>query len=227
MERNSRKRIGVVLCGAGHRDGSEIQESVLTMLCLLEEGADIQCLSLNKPQANVMDHLSGAKLGEKRNMMTESARIARGKIQDIASKPADEWAKILDGVVLPGGFGAALNLCTYAERGVDMTVDEHLTKLLKSMYVAKKPIGAVCIAPVILAKVFGEYHPKITIGRDSETAEKIQKMGATHVICGTNDSVVDETHRLITTPAYMLAEEMSEFHPGIRKLAQHVIRLTK
>ena len=225
MNPKGKKRIGVILCGAGHRDGSEIHESVIAMLSLLEEGAELQCLSLNKSQVNVIDHLTGSPSHEKRNMLTESARIARGKIVDIASKTADVWASELDGLVLPGGFGSAFNLCTYAQKGEHMTVDDSVENLLKAMYVNKKPIGAICIAPVILSKVFGEYHPKITIGTDPSTAEKVEKMGAAHVNCQPDDCVVDAIHKLVSTPAYMLAENCSEFYPGIKKLARHVLKM--
>lgn len=225
MNPKSKKRIGVVLCGSGSRDGSEIQESVIAMLSLLEEGAELQCLSLNKPQVRVVDHISDSTTQEKRNMMTESARIARGKILDIADKPAETWAAELDGLVIPGGFGVAFNLCSFAEHGDRMKVDSTLEKLLHAMYIKKKPIGAICIAPVILAKVFGEYHPKITIGTNEDTAAKVEKMGAVHVHCQPDDCVVDSAHKLVSTPAYMLADHCSEFYPGVKKLAHNVLKM--
>lgn len=213
-------RIAVLLGGCGHRDGAEIQEAVMTLLGLDEAGAEVRCLSRDKIQAKVVNHLTGLVTGEERNVLVESARIARGAVVDVAeADPAG-----LDGIVVVGGFGAALNLCDFASKGDAMQVDGEVARLLLSMHEAGKPIGAVCIAPVILARLFGPKKARLTIGDDPATAAAVERMGAVHVACGSADCVVDEANRLVTTPAYMLAKSVKELK-GIWKLALEVVRL--
>lgn len=216
-------KVGVILSGCGHQDGAEIHESVITMLALEEDGAELQLFSIDKAQTKVVNHIKGEVTKEKRNVMVESGRIARGKIRPVKEASVDE----LDAVVIPGGFGAALNLCNFAEKGPAMKVDPDVEKLLRAMYDAKKPIGAVCIAPVILAKVFGPEKVTLTIGSDPGVAEKVGQMGAKHVVCTVDNCVVDEENRVVTTPAYMLGTCVKDIHGGIRKLAREVLRLVR
>lgn len=217
-------RIGVLLCGSGHRDGSEIQEAVLTMLALEEEGATLHCLSLAKPQAAVFDHLTGKLApGEPRIMIIEAARIARGKIRDAAIVTPDD----LDALVIPGGFGVASNFCDYAARGAEMTVDRDVEHLLISMHEARKPIGAVCIAPVVVGKALGKLGIKLTLGKDPKAAADLESWGARSVECDPAHCVVDESNLIVSTPAYMLGEQISDIAPGIRALAKEVVRLAK
>lgn len=216
-------RVGLVLSGCGFKDGSEIHESVLAMLALEEAGAKLRIFAPDVAQASVIDHKTGHVVGASRNVLHESARIARGDIQDLAQAKADD----LDAIVLPGGFGAATNLCNFASVGADMTVNPHLVRLLETTHEQGKPIGALCIAPVILAKVFGSKGCRITIGHDPETAQSIELLGAKHIECAVDGIVVDELNHLVTTPAYMLGHSVRDIHSGIRKLADEVVRQVK
>jgi len=216
------KKIGVVLSGCGVMDGSEIHEAVLTLLALDRAGAEAVCMAPNIKQYHVVNHLAGEESkGEARNVLTESARIARGKIRDIASVKAGQ----LDALIFPGGYGAVKNLCDYAFKGPDCSVNPDVVRLATEMHAARKPIGIVCIAPVIAAKTFGGEHPQITIGADKNTARDIEKMGAKHVVCRVEDCVVDKERKFVSTPAYMLARNIKEAAEGIEKLVRAVIEL--
>lgn len=218
------KKVGVILSGCGVNDGAEIHEAVLTMTALDRAGAEIICLAPDKDQADVIDHSTGKPSAEKRNVLKEAARIARGKIQDVARVTADQ----LDAVVLPGGFGAAKNLCTFAKDGADAKVDPGVAKLLKEMHAKKKPIGALCIAPAILAKLFGpDYKVELTIGTDAGTAAALSKMGARHKNAKVSEVVVDAANRIVTTPCYMLATRISEVADGADKLVHKLLELSR
>ena len=215
------KKIGVVLSGCGVRDGSEIHEAVFTLLAIDQQGCEAVCMAPNAdfPTTN---HLTMDGDGEKRNALVESARIARGKIRDIK----DVKAADLDAIILPGGFGAANNLCNFAVQGASAVVHPEVSRLLKEMASASKPIGAICIAPVVVATVLGGLiSPTVTIGNDVATAGEIEKTGAKHLNCQVADVVVDKKNRLVTTPAYMLAGRISETHAGIIKCVAAVIEL--
>lgn len=216
-------RVGVVLSGSGRFDGSEIHESVLTLLAIDRAGAQAYCVAPNKNQREVIDHVTTHVARETRNILTESARIARGQIRDIREVQAAD----LDAVILPGGYGAAKNLSDFVWKGERCWVDGDVYRLLREMYAAKKPIGAVCIAPAVLAKVFSPEKPKLTIGRCENTAAALQAMGARHVSAGPDEIVVDEQLGIVTTPAYMLAERISEVASGIERLVSEVIRMAK
>jgi enhancing lycopene biosynthesis protein 2 len=217
-------KIGVVLCGSGVFDGSEIHEAVLTMLALDRAGAEMTLMAPDKPQMHVINHITGDETGESRNVLIESARIARGEIVDVASAKAEHF----DAVILPGGFGAAKNLCTFATEGDACTVDEDVQKLLVDMHAAGKPIAALCIAPAVLAKVFGpDLHPSITIGNDSGTAAALEALGARHVDATVADIIVDEENRMITTPCYMLAGRISEVADGAEKAVDALLKMAK
>jgi enhancing lycopene biosynthesis protein 2 len=218
-------RIAVVLSGCGVFDGSEIHEAVLTLLALDRAGAEYQCLAPNKNQMHVVNHVTKQlAAGEARNVLVESARLARGQIKDLAAASVDEF----DAVILPGGFGAAKNLCDYAVKHDQCEIDPGLKKFLHAMHQAGKPIGAICISPVILARAFGkDGSPKVTIGTDPDTANHIESMGAEHMGCPVDDFIVDEGKRMVTTPAYMLARSIKEAATGIEKLVNEVLRLTR
>ena len=216
------KQIGVVLSGCGVFDGSEIHEAVLTLLAIDRAGAEVVCCAPDIRQAHVINHLTGEESkGETRNVLTESARIARGKVRDVAGVKASE----LDGLIFPGGFGAAKNLCDYAFRGPDCSVNSDVARLAKEVHAAGKPIGVVCIAPVLAAKLFGGEHPQLTIGTDKNTAKDIEKCGASHVACAVTEFVLDKQHKLVSTPAYMLAQSIKDAAEGIEKLVRAVIEM--
>ncbi|BCS52379.1 isoprenoid biosynthesis glyoxalase ElbB [Geobacter sp. SVR] len=215
------KKVGVVLSGCGVRDGSEIHEAVFTLLAIDQCGAEAVCMAPDAefPETN---HATMEETGAKRNALVESARIARGDIRNIAAVTAAD----LDAVIFPGGFGAAKNLCDFAVKGAAASVHPEVARLLKEMAAAKKPIGAICIAPVVTAAVFGkELAPTLTIGTDAGTAAEIGKTGARHQDCAVTECVVDRENKLVSTPAYMLATHISEVHEGIGKCVREVIAL--
>ena len=216
-------KIGVMLAGCGVMDGSEIHESVLTLLALAREGAEAVCMAPDGEQHDVVNHLTGKPSPEKRNILVESARIARGKIKNVK----EVQAKDLDGLIFPGGYGAAKNLCTFAFDGPDCKVHPEVARLAREIQESGKPIGAICIAPALIAKIFEKKSVKLTIGSEAETAGAIQKMGNQHVICSVSQTCLDESHRLVSTPAYMLAKNIAEAYEGIEKLVSEVLRLAK
>ncbi|HEX6983936.1 MAG TPA: isoprenoid biosynthesis glyoxalase ElbB, partial [Planctomycetaceae bacterium] len=211
-------KIGVILSGCGVLDGSEIHEAVLMLLSLSQRGAEFQCMAPDKTFTAV-NHLTKRPEKEPRNVLAESARIARGNVLRLADVQADDY----DAFVLPGGFGAAKNLCTFAADGPGCEVDPDVARLLTDAHRAGKPLGFACIAPAVAAKVFGTDSPKLTIGHDAETASKLKAMGAKHVSCDVKDIVVDEAHRIVSTPAYMEAKSLAELYLGIDKLVAQVL----
>ncbi|HIE64584.1 MAG: isoprenoid biosynthesis glyoxalase ElbB [Nitrospira sp.] len=218
-----RRKIGVVLSGCGHLDGAEIQETVVTLLAIDRAGAEAVCMAPDIDQMHVIDHRTGKEMSDKRNVLIESARIARGNIQDL--KGVDPAG--LDALILPGGYGAAKNLCDFAVKEENCQVDPDVGKLVRSILDARKPIGVICIAPALMAKVAqgkGEL-VKLTIGNDGETAAALQKMGTEHVDTKVEDIVVDEVHRIVSTPAYMLGKRISEVAEGIEKLVKKVVNM--
>jgi enhancing lycopene biosynthesis protein 2 len=216
-------KVGVILSGCGFKDGAEIHESVLTLLALDRAGAETVCFAPDIPQAQVVDHVTGKPTGERRNVLTESARIARGKITDVAK--AD--ARTLDALILPGGFGAALNLCTFAGEGEKGRVDPGVARLVRDMHAAKKPIGAICIAPAVIALVLGKEHVRLTVGNDAGTAAKLEACGAEHVDCPVTEHVVDEERRITSTPAYMLGPSIRHVAEGIERCVNAVLAMAR
>lgn len=217
------KKVAVILSGCGVFDGSEIYESVITLLCLDEAGAEIQCFAPNVQQMHVINHLTGEVAeGESRNVLVESARLARGEIKDLAEARAEEF----DAVILPGGFGAAKNLSDFAIKGSDLSVNNDVLQFVQAMRSAEKPIGLMCIAPAMVGKLIGE-GVHFTIGNDETTAGAIEATGAVHEPCPVNNICIDGTHNVVTTPAYMLAGSISEAASGIRKLVDAVLEKVK
>lgn len=218
------KKVGVVLSGSGVYDGAEIHEAVVTLLAIDKTGAEIIAMAPNIAQLHVVNHLTGEEAkGQTRNVLIESARIARGNIKDMKEVSAED----LDALIFPGGFGAAKNLCDFAIKGKDCSVNPEVERLIKEMYEAKKPIGFVCIAPALGARVLGEYNPTLTIGSDEATAEAIEAMGGTHVVRKVDEIAIDETNKVVSTPAYMLGPTISHVAAGIEKLVLKVLEMTK
>lgn len=215
------KKIGVVLSGCGVRDGSEIHESVFALLAIDSQGCEAVCMApdIDFP---VTSHLTMQETGEKRNILMEAARIARGNIRDMKGVRAAD----LDAIIFPGGFGAAKNLCDFAMKGAAATVNPEVERLLKEMATAGKPIGAICIAPVIIATVLGrEYAATLTIGTDAATAAEIAKTGAIHQECTVTGVAVDAKNKIVSTPAYMLATRISEVQEGIHNCVKELVKL--
>jgi enhancing lycopene biosynthesis protein 2 len=214
-------RVGVLLSGCGVYDGAEIQESVLTLLALDRAGAEIVCTAPNVDQYHVVNHLTQEATDETRNVLVESARIARGEIKDLAEvKGAD-----LDALIIPGGFGAAKNLSDFAFKGPDAEVHPEVRRLLTEMVDAAKPVGAICISPAIVAKALADKKPAVTIGSDAGTAEAIQSMGAEHKVCSVDVFHLDEKNRIVSTPAYMLGPGIKDVAVGIEKLVDQVLEM--
>jgi len=217
-------KIGVILSGCGVYDGSEIHEAVITLLAIDRSGAEAVCMAPNVPQMHVVNHLTGEPAaGESRNVLVESARITRGKIQDIAKVKASDF----DALILPGGFGAAKNLCDFAVKGSDCSVNPEVARVVRETVAAKKPLAAVCIAPALVSRVLGEdkIPHKLTIGTDEGTAKALESMGSSHISCPVRDFVVDRENKLISTPAYMLAGRISEAADGIEKTVRTLIEM--
>ncbi|MQT32286.1 isoprenoid biosynthesis glyoxalase ElbB [Pseudomonas helleri] len=216
------KNIAVVLSGCGVYDGTEIHESVITLLRLSQRGAQVQCFAPNIAQLHVINHLTGEEMPESRNVLVESARIARGEIKDIREATVDDF----DALIVPGGFGAAKNLSSFATEGAACSVQPDVLALAEAFAEAGKPIGLMCISPAIAAKIYG---PGVicTIGKDADTAAAVEKMGGTHQECEVSDIVEDKARKLVSTPAYMLAQSISEAASGINKMVDRVLELTQ
>ncbi|WP_020675152.1 isoprenoid biosynthesis glyoxalase ElbB [Geopsychrobacter electrodiphilus] len=216
-------KVGVILSGCGVYDGSEIHEAVITLLALDRAGAEAVCMAPNIDVA-VVNHLTGKPAeGETRNVLVESARIARGKIRDIAEvKVAD-----VDALVFPGGFGAAKNLCNFAVKGSDCAAHPEVARLVREIVAAKKPLAAICIAPALISSILGndKLAHKLTIGSDKDTAAALTKMGTEHIACPVSNFVVDPLNKLISTPAYMLAGSIREAAEGIEKMIEEVLKM--
>lgn len=219
MPPTAQPRIAVVLSGCGVFDGAEIHESVLTLLALDRAGCRVECFAPDMPQLHVVDHQTGEVVqGETRNVRTEAARIARGPVGNVADARIEDF----DAVVLPGGFGAAKNLCTFAIDGAACTVEAGTAALLGAALDAKKPIAVACIAPAVLAAVLrdrGE-SAELTIGTDDETGSALEAMGIVHAPCSVERAVVDDERLVISTPAYMLAASVSEAAASIDALIE-------
>ena len=213
--------VAVVLSGCGVYDGAEINEAVLTLLSLEQQGATYQCFAPDRDQMHVINHLTGEPAdGETRNVLVEAARIARGNIKPLTDAGTDDY----DALLVPGGFGAAKNLCDFAVSGAGMTVQDDFLALAQSFHQAGKPIGLICIAPVMAAAICGK-GTQCTIGNDAETAAAIAAMGGEHLECPVTEARVDTEKKMVTTPAYMLAGKVSEAYAGISDCVKEVLAL--
>jgi len=202
-----KKKIAVILAGNGVYDGSEIHEASMAMYAIAKNEMEYMCFAPDIPQAHVINHLTGEEMKESRNVLIESARLARGQVKDLKALDVDDY----DALIIPGGFGAAKNLSDFAFKGDAMTVLPELEKIIKAFHKKKKPIGALCIAPTIIAKVLGA---KVTIGKDPETAKAIVSMGGVHEEKNATDITIDEKNKIVTNPCYMMADNIYEIGEG-------------
>ncbi len=213
------KKFAVVLSGCGVYDGAEIHEAVLTLFAIASNGASYEIFAPDIDQHHVVNHLTGAEMKETRNVLIESARIARGKI-----KPLGEFSgKRFDGIVFPGGFGAAKNLSTFAFDGIHCQVNHDVEAAIREMISLGKPIGALCISPVILAKILGDV--ELTIGDDAGTIKAIEDMGATHKATTHGEVVVDKAKKVVTTPCYMLDATIAQIGEGANNVVKAMLAL--
>ena len=217
------KKIGVLLSGCGVNDGAEIHESVLTMLFLDKAGVEMILMAPNIDQMHVINHYTGQEMEEYRNVLVESSRIARGEIKDMAEVTGND----LDALIIPGGFGVAKNLSDYAMAGSDCSVNPDVYRLIAELRGMEKPIGAICIAPVMMAKILGEQEESanMTIGYDETTSADILSMGSKHVECPVSEMIIDKEKKIVTTPAYMEAKSIKEAADGIEKLINQILSM--
>ncbi len=213
----------VVLSGCGRADGSEIHESVCVLLCLENMGCTYQCFAPNIKQAAVINHINNQPMNEERNVLIEAARIARGNIKDIKEFNADDF----DGIIFPGGMGAVTNWCDFAQKGTECTVNTSIYSVIRQCYDKKLVIGAMCIAPVLIAMVLADKKVHFTLGAGGVTAQKLEKLGAVHEEVGVTYVCVDRENRVCTTPAYMLATNMIEVCQGAQNMVGAMCQLIK
>ncbi|MCB9838099.1 MAG: isoprenoid biosynthesis glyoxalase ElbB [Phycisphaeraceae bacterium] len=215
-------KVAVVLSGCGVFDGSEIHEAVSTLIHLSRLGAEVHCFAPDIDQPSVVNHLTGQPGGERRNILVESARIARGNVQPLSECHASQF----DAVVFPGGFGAAMNLCDFADKGPSCSVNPDVERVLHEFHDAGKPIGMCCIAPVIAAREFGSEGVTLTLGEESEASRAAVAMGARHQRAGVTEVVKDREHHLITTPAYMHGKApIHQVFEGIGQMVEQTLAM--
>jgi enhancing lycopene biosynthesis protein 2 len=215
------KKFAVLLSGCGVFDGAEIHEATLSLLAIVKQGGSYEIFAPDIKQHHVINHITGEEMDESRNVLVESARIARGQIRDLKQfNPAS-----FDGLLLPGGFGAAKNLSSWAFEGADASVLPEVEEAITGMLTLKKPIGALCISPVILARVLGKID--LTIGNDEGTIDALESLGANHVYTTHGEVVVDPDHLLVSTPCYMLDATIDQIADGANNLVDAMIKLMK
>lgn len=216
-------RFAVILSGCGRADGSEIHEAVTALLAIDEAGCTYQCFAPDIEQAAVINNLTSQKSEERRNVLVESARIARGEIKPLSEINVADF----DCFLFPGGLGAITNWCDFAVSGVNCSVESSISRVLEDAYKQKKVIGAMCIAPVTIAKVLGKYGITVTIGNDKTVAAAIASTGASHQNTKVEDACVDKQNRVVTTPAYMLAKSIKEVAKGAKSMVNAMVDLAK
>jgi enhancing lycopene biosynthesis protein 2 len=212
------KKFAIVLAGCGVSDGAEIHEATLTMFAIVKNGAAYEIFAPDIQQHHVINHLTGKEMPEKRNVLVESARIARGRIKPLSSFDANS----ADAIIFPGGFGVAKNLCTFAFKGADCVVNPEVASAIREMASTGKPIGALCISPVIVAKILGNV--ELTIGDDPGTAAAVEKMGARHRKTTHGEVIIDEKHNVFTTPCYMLDASILDIAEGTENIVKAMLK---
>lgn len=216
-----KRKIAVVLSGCGFLDGAEIHESVLTLLHIKKSGADLMCFAPDINQVQVVDHVTRQRAEGTRSVLSESARIARCDVSPLEALQARDF----NAVIFPGGFGAVTHLCDFATKGAGCSVHPEAKRVVEDFFAAKKPIGAICIAPGLIASVLGKYGVSLTIGTNSATAETLEKTGAKHVNKSFDEIHVDEKNLIVTTPAYMLANNIAQVDEGVGKLVWQILKM--
>jgi len=217
------KKVAVLLSGCGYLDGAEIRESVLTLLALDEQEAEVEIFAPDQTQHHTINHHNGNEENGPRNILAEAGRIARGKVSPLKDASAADF----DALIIPGGFGVAKNLCDFAFKGSEAKALADVKNLIESFYDLKKPIGAICIAPALVALCLGEKKVSLTIGNDKETALEIEKTGAKHLECPVNEARVDESNKIVSTPAYMFDDApLAEINKGIKDCVSKTLSLT-
>jgi len=214
-------RFAVILAGCGNKDGAEIHESVMALWAIHKHGADYQCFAPDIPQHHVLNFITNEEMAESRNVMIEAARIARSNIKNLTEYKAADY----DGLVMPGGVGVAKNLSTYAFDGPDCKVNEDVARAVQETAAQKKPIGALCIAPAVIAKILGNI--TVTIGQDEKTEAALAKMGASHEKTTHGEIAIDRVNRVVTTPCYMLDARVDQIGAGVEKLVMAMLDMVR
>lgn len=214
-------RVGLLLSGCGALDGSDIHEAILAQLALDRSGAKVICAAPDMNHRHILNHITQEEMEAQRNVLQESARIARGNIAELSSLDYRQ----LDALIIPGGFGTVKNLCEFAYQGPTQAVDPQVRHLLGTMLTDKKPIGAIAMAAVMLVIALADHRPEVTVGKDAGIAGAIENMGGRHHVCQSNQIYVDHTHKIVTTPAYMLESGMNAVAVGIERLVERVLDL--
>lgn len=225
------KRIGVLLSGCGVYDGSEIQESVFTLLSIAENGGDALCMAPNKDQHHVLDHTTGNEMEEKRNVLVEAARIARGDIKDLAEVSVDD----MDALIIPGGFGAAKNLTKWAFSGPDGEIEQSVKSVIRAMVSAGKPVVGLCMGPTVIAKALEgtDVHARLTVGTDAEESpyeigaisSGMEAVGAIAEMKTKAEISIDQANRIITAPCYMMEADILEVRNNIKQAVDALFRM--
>jgi enhancing lycopene biosynthesis protein 2 len=218
MKKN--RRFAVVLSGCGVFDGSEIHEATMTLYAIMKNDGIYEIFAPDVPQHHVINHITGEAMEESRNVLVESARIARGKIKALTEFSAEDF----DFLIFPGGYGVAKNLSNFAFEGADCKVNIQVEKVVRDMVRQDKPVGALCIAPVLMARIMNQ--PELTIGDDPETMQALEKMGSRHKITGHGEIVVDKNYKLVTSPCYMLDASILDIAEGADAVVKQLIKLT-
>ena len=216
-----KKKFAVILSGCGNKDGAEIHESVMTLWAIHKHGAEFQCFAPDIPQHHVLNFITGQEMDGSRNVLVESARIARGNIKDLKEYDAEDY----DGIIMPGGLGAAKNLSTFAFDGPHCFVNQDVERAVRDTAARGKPIGALCIAPAIIAKILGQV--EITIGEDAATEAAIAQMGASHTKSTHGEIVVDRKNKVVTTPCYMLDARVDQIGAGAENLVLAMLEMAQ
>ena len=213
------KKIAVILAGNGVYAGAEIHEATMSLYAIAKNGGTYEIFAPNIKQHHVVNHLTGEEMPETRNVLVESARIARGQIKDIKELDASNF----DALIVPGGFGVAKNLSDFAFKGTEMTVLDTFEKAILSFVEQSKPIGALCIAPAIMAKILNE--ATLTIGNDNDTIIAVEAMGAKHQITDHGEVIIDKKYKLATTPCYMLDATIAEIGDGAQNVVKAIFKM--
>jgi enhancing lycopene biosynthesis protein 2 len=213
------KKFAIILAGCGVYDGAEIHEAVMTMYAVMKNGGEYQLFAPDIAQHHVVNHLTGTEMPETRNVLVESARIARGNIKPLTSLEMRDF----DALIFPGGFGVAKNLCSFAFKGADCEVHPQVTKVVRDAVSLRKPVGALCISPIILAKVLGDV--TVTVGPDEGDATNVKAMGANHIATKHGDVIIDEKHRLFSTPCYQLKSTIVQIAEGADNIVKAMLKV--
>lgn len=211
------KKFAIILSGCGVFDGAEVHETTLTMLSIMKRGAQYEIFAPDIDQYHVINHLNGDEMNEKRNVLVESARIARGKIKPLTEYNEEDF----DALIMPGGFGAAKNLSDFAVKGPECNVNEEVARAVKNTVAAKKPLGAICISPAIVARVLEGV--ELTIGQDADTIKGLEAMGARHKKTTHGEVVIDEKYNVFSTPCYMLDANILQIWEGADNIVKAML----